>query len=492
MSIIQVKRQVPASAPKRGGSPGSGQLMRVRERIAGFAQDKSGDVAVIFGLMAMTMFMLIGAAVDFGRWLNARDHTIAAIDAAVLAGGRALQSPDPSLNMTAEAQAKAMAKRYYDEAVKNRLEVSDTIQFKVESSGTVVTVDGNVKIKTPFMGLAGIKELPILKQDGEEYPKAVLSVGGNAELNLEIAMMLDVSGSMGQNGKLRDMKDAAKDLVDIVIWEDQSKYKSRIALVPFSGDVRLPSTLFNAVTDPLLASSYKDSGDTVSKSTCVGERGGTGIKYTDAVPTVGQWIPAIYDGCSTNDSKSVLIPMSKNKVMLSNAIENLVKGGATGGHIGTAWAHFMLSPKWATILGPDSAPTAYHQVKTKKIAILMTDGQYNSINRNVKHKVKVGGVNVTTTITNAAIAADDDDGPGSINGVDSPTQAVSQCTRMKNTDEIEIYTIGFDMTDIPEALATLQACATDESHFYNASNGEQLRKAFRDIALKISTLHLKQ
>jgi hypothetical protein len=46
---------------------------------------------VVFGMMIMAMFMFIGAAVDIGRWLNARDQTIAAVDAAVLAAGLALQ-----------------------------------------------------------------------------------------------------------------------------------------------------------------------------------------------------------------------------------------------------------------------------------------------------------------------------------------------------------------------------------------------------------------
>ncbi len=42
------------------------------------------------------------------------------------------------------------------------------------------------------------------------------------------------------------MKDAANDLVDIVVWADQSKYTSRVAIVPFSGDVLPTADLFKA------------------------------------------------------------------------------------------------------------------------------------------------------------------------------------------------------------------------------------------------------
>ena len=45
--------------------------------------------------------------------------------------------------------------------------------------------------------------------------------------------------------KLTDMKSAASDLVNIVVWADQSKYTSRIAIVPFAYDVRLPSCGFH-------------------------------------------------------------------------------------------------------------------------------------------------------------------------------------------------------------------------------------------------------
>ena len=57
-----------------------------------FWADRSGNVAIVFALTAIVLMLAIGAAVDVGRWLHARDQTVAAIDAAVLAGGRALQT----------------------------------------------------------------------------------------------------------------------------------------------------------------------------------------------------------------------------------------------------------------------------------------------------------------------------------------------------------------------------------------------------------------
>jgi Flp pilus assembly protein TadG len=476
MSIFQVKRKVPASAPNREGPPGSVQRSRRRDWLADFAQDTAGDVAILFGLMAMAMFMLIGAAVDFGRWLNARDNTLAAIDSAVLAGGRALQSPDPTLGISAEQQAKNMAKRYYDDAVKYRLKVDGNVVFKIEASGTVVTIENtNISIKTPFLRFAGIPNLPILKASGVENPKAVLAVGGNAELNLEISMMLDVSGSMGSGTKLEDMQAAATDLVDIVVWSDQSLYTSKVAIVPFSGDVRPPASMLSLVTDPTWPATRTYNTRTYGMTACVGERTGSD-KYTDALPVAGAFPMNTYtrqssgSKCSTPSTGEVR-PLNNNKTTITNQINALTLGGGTAGHLGTAWAYYMLSPNWSTRLTGISTPVSYTAPKTKKIAVLMTDGEYN-------YTFDSNGIATDTTGGNA-------------NSKSSAEQALSLCTEMKG-DNIEVYTVGFEVDGNATAISTLTNCATDASHFYKASDGEQLKAAFRDIALKISTLHLKQ
>ncbi len=59
-------------------------------------------------------------------------------------------------------------------------------------------------------------------------------------------------------------------------------------------------------------------------------------------------------------------------------------------------------------------------------------------------------------------------------------------------NHIEIYTVGFQLGGNQTAINTLSYCATDSAHFYNSSTGDALKAAFRDIALKISTLYLSQ
>jgi Flp pilus assembly protein TadG len=461
------------------------RMCRERSRVAriilyaksmrSFGRDRRGDVAIIFALMLLPMFMIIGLAVDYGRFLSARHQTLAATDAAVLAGARALQT-----NGGDQAAALALALNFYNQEIKSRIKVkSDTIGFAISDNATAVVATGNASVATPFMGLAGTGSLPLLHSNGKDYSKAVLAVGGNAETNLEIGMMLDVSGSMGTGTKLDDMKDAANDLIDIVVWSDQSKFTSRVAIVPFSGDVQPTTSLLASATNPTAAaqitlttsSGYYLTSTVYKRSACVGERAGK--DYSDTAPGANHYVLREYTAsgsCSIN-AKGVLVPMTSDKSVLHTKITALVDGGNTAGHVGTAWTYYMLSPKWASVLPSSSKPVAYGTAATQKIAILMSDGEYNQ-----EHDSK----GVATGSSNAG---------SSVNGTDSPTQAKAICTSMK-ANGIEVYTVGFALGGNATAIGTLSNCATDADHFYNSTTGDDLKAAFRDIALKISTLYL--
>ena len=54
---------------------------------------------------------------------------------------------------------------------------------------------------------------------------------------------------------------------------------------------------------------------------------------------------------------------------------------------------------------------------------------------------------------------------------------------------IEVFTVGFDLPST-SAAQTLASCATDASMAYTVATGEQLRAAFRDIAIRTTELHL--
>jgi Flp pilus assembly protein TadG len=442
--------------------------------------DDSGNVAVIFALSAVVLMLAIGGAVDIGRWLHARDQTVAAIDAAVLAGGRALQTKGSDT-----AGAIAAAQKYYDQNVTSRLPVTnDTVTFTVAGDGMGVTAKGSAYIKTPFLQFANIKQLPLINTAQTDFAKSQIAVGGNGGESIEVAMMLDVTGSMAGQ-KLKDLKDAASDLINIVVWADQSKYTSKVAIVPFSEDIRLPSSALNKARGSV--SKKVINNVTYYPSDCVVERTGA-EKYTDAAPKSGQYVMAHYTaenagsgngkkGVCTVPASAEVLPLTNDKDSLVAKVNGLSAAGRTAGHLGTAWAWYTLSPNWSSLWsGSAHRPQAYGTANLSKIAILMTDGEYNT-------QYDSNGLPVNLDMYPTCSSA--------ANGC-STTQARSLCTAMK-AQGITVYTVGFDIGGTnTTAYQTLSQCATDPTKIYNAVDGEQLKQAFRDIALKLSSLYISK
>jgi Flp pilus assembly protein TadG len=434
---------------------------------------------MVFALMAVVLMLAVGAAVDFGRWLHARDQTLDAVDAGLLAGGRWLQTSSND-----NAGAVAAAQSMYTQNIASRLPVlSDNISFAVSSDGMSLTASGTAYINTPFLQLANITKLPLIATGQQPIAKAQLAVGGNGGQNLEVAMMLDITGSMAGQ-KLTDLQTSATDLINILVWSDQSQYTSKVSIVPFTEDIRLPTTTaINAARGTSLPTSRKVSGTTYYLSDCVVERTGT-QKYTDAAPATNQYVMGHYttNYTTVNGTKkgvcvvpSPVQPLTSNKTTLLNAINNLQAGGGTAGHLGTAWAWYTVSPNWNT-LWPSNAAAAYGTANLQKIAILMTDGDYNT-------QYSSSGVGVDQNYVGSC--------PDAANGC-SGAQALSQCTAMK-AEGIVVYTVGFTIpsTDTT-AINLLTQCASDPNKFYSAADGTQLQQAFRDIAIKLSSLYLSK
>jgi Flp pilus assembly protein TadG len=409
-----------------------------------FGRDTRGAIAIIFGFVFLILVAVVGGAVDYGQWTRARSATQNAMDAAVLAGGRVMQLPN-----TTDAQVLAVAQKYFDENKPSYLE-PENVTFSIGADGTeVIGTSMSSAVKTPFLGVIGIPNLPV-----NETASAKLSVGANSGSDVEVSMMLDVTGSM-DGSKINDLKAAANDLVDIVVWDDQSTYTSRVALAPFSRYVNVGLTYFTAVTGQSAGSNSK---------TCVKERD-TSHRFTDDRPNSGDYFDA-YTGSNTCKPTATILPLTNDKGALRNQIDSLGASGTTAGHLGTAWAWYLLSPKWNSIWPISSEPKAYNQTtevnangqpKLHKIALLMTDGTYNKW----------------------------------YTGDDSTTQARILCTNMKAAG-VTVYTVGFAIAVGSEPDVTMQQCAVSPAYYYNAADGNALKLAFRDIALKIMTLRLSK
>ena len=457
-----------------------------------FAGEERGSIAIMFGLMLGVCVIFIGASVDIGRWMLARKQTQEAVDAANIAGLRTYQDTSNVGSAIAAAQANynySVTQSKRGTPSSNKLLLSDNITFIMSNAFTTMSATGDAYIKMPFLGLApqilNLNKLPLLKTNGAENGVAQMAVGANSGTSLEVAIMIDNTGSMTESDnagstKLQDVIQGANALVDQVVWADQSTYTSKVAIIPFAEGVRLPSVGITDLARGKLTPGqsaipgsqvYKVGGSTYSSDPmCVTERLGAQA-YTDASPISYSVGTLYFHGNSVCAQLQDIVPLTTDTATLHSTINKMKAGGSTAGHIGTAWAWYALSPNFNS-LWPSSTNAArpYSDLTTldssgqpilKKIAILMTDGDYNTEYCNgVSDQV----INCTAN-----------------NGV-SNNQASQLCTNMK-AKGIEVYTIGAQVS--ASAKAFLTSCATDPSHYYDATDGAALLTAFNDITKKL-------
>lgn len=188
------------------------------------ADDTRGNVAMIFGLTMPVLILMTVGGVDIHRASTVRVNLQDALDAAALAAARSPYTRSEDIQRVGMAALQANLKNYPDIT----LLTADTAF--VLNSDDVVVADAKVNVKTLVANIF----LPPYGKFMDDY----LPVGAHSEVdrssrNIEVALVLDITGSM-QGSRIRDLRDAAKDLVDLVVQDVQTPFYSKVALVPYS------------------------------------------------------------------------------------------------------------------------------------------------------------------------------------------------------------------------------------------------------------------
>lgn len=419
-----------------------------------FQKNEDGAIAMLFGLSVIVIFMCAGMGMDFARAHQASTKAANAIDTATLATAKAMRE-DPTLS---DAQLLTIAQQFFDANIPNAgrgLTSWNAVTFPVAPDRETGTVKASVSgvVGTYFARVAGpsFEQIAVTKSSTVNFSLK----------DIEFGLALDVTGSMcdvpglptpsscTDKPKIAALKSAAKDLIDILMPDAGTPgRKVRIGLAPYAPTVRLPVVLAKAVTN------------NASTDGCVVERQGSAA-YDDDAAGPGRWISAAPSNCI--NPLNVVMPLSEQtqKAALKTKIDGLFAQGGTAGHIGLAWAWYMIAPDWQTTWSLPVPAAPYKDAKTIKAVLLMTDGKFNR---------------------------------SYYNGANSETQARNLCTAMKNpTHDLIVYTIGFQLDD-PVAKKLLEDCASTPGspHFFDANNEAELRKAFKDIATNLNNLRLTQ
>lgn len=418
----------------------------IRQRSFSFfekwTKSEDGASAVIYALCIIPMMMMIGFSIDTSRIRSSKTVMQSALDTAALGAGKMLA--DATLT---DAEVTAAAIAIFKENDLNataQLDCPDPL-VEIDRVTSVVKVSNNCNLPMIFGGF--------FAKDSVNIAESSSVTAGVTRLDL--ALMLDVSGSM-KGQKIEDLKAAAKQAADRLI-------------TPASGDrVRLA---FNTYSTSLNAGEYAADAlgltgytlDTIGgvevlvspdgsdvRRPCVSERETSQI-FTDAEPDVGQWIGDKATDCPV----SSILPLTSDVDKFKNEIDTLEAGGWTAGHIGTAWAWYLISPEWSDIWPATSKPHGYTEPDTVKAVILMTDGSFNTVY---------------------------DNGLG-----DSSEQSLDLCENMIDRGVL-VYSVAFKAPT--DAKKTLEDCAGDPSRFFDATSGAELKAAYDKIASQLSKLAL--
>jgi hypothetical protein len=192
-----------------------------------FKKDEEGSLIIFSMFIFVTMIIFGGIAVDLMLYENRRTHVQNSTDRAVLAAA----------NIKQTVPAKEVVKDYL---AKVGIAVDDD-DIDVQQIGTLPVITGrqvSVKVDldspTILMNMIGIDSLPYGSRSEAEQ-----SVN-----DVEVSLVLDISGSMGAGSKMSNMQSAARDFVAGVL-EGAEDNRVSVSLVPYSTQVSVGEELMS-------------------------------------------------------------------------------------------------------------------------------------------------------------------------------------------------------------------------------------------------------
>lgn len=437
---------------------------RLRRR---FIRSDRGAVAPLIGISTLVLIGCVGIAVDVGRSGLVKARLVDALDAAGLAVGARIGTPD----FTAEAirYVNANFKANYASAT-----VTNVVATANDSK-TVISLTATATMPTSFMRLFGQTDVTVTARS-----EVTRETNG-----LEVVLALDNTGSMA--GSIGSLKNAANSLVNTLFGADTVATNLFIGLVPFSDIVNVGTTRTNWVN-------FTNSTQSAWKG-CLMERGG-GLDQTDDAPTGANKFADYYwpapdssypkrgtaSASSSRNCPAAVVPMTNVKSTVTTGIGTMTAAGNTHINIGAVWAWRMISPTWKSLWGSPSwegkaLPLDYGTDKMSKAVVLMTDGDNTmSADTFTAYNWLDQGVLGTTNAGTAESTLD--------------TRLKTVCTRMK-AKGITIYTVAFNNPG-SATKSLLQSCATGTSYYFDAGNSAALTSAFQTIAGSLSNLRVSR
>jgi Flp pilus assembly protein TadG len=453
---------------------------RIARHVANLRRANAGNVAITFALSTLPIVGTVGFAVDYSHANAVKAAMQAALDSTAL-----MLSRDAATLSNADLQTKAAS---YFNGLFTRPEAKNiTITASYTTTGgSQVRVNGAAQVPTSFLGVVGYQNI---------------NVGGTAtaawgSTRLRVALVLDNTGSMADDGKMTALKSATKSLLAQLQAAASTNGDVYVSIIPFSKDVNVGKA--NYAANWIDWDDWEDAnGSWQTTTTC----SGTSRRGRSRCSSSQTWVPASYstwNGCITDRDKdydqlvtapvpsdanlpvgqaSTLFPaeqygqcpvammgLNYNWTAMNSLVDSMQPNGNTNQPIGLVWG-------WLSLVGggPLSAPAKDPNYKYQDVIVLMSDG-LNTADRWYTSQTSVDNRMYQT-------------GNGS-----------GTCANIKNAG-ITIYTIHVNTGGDPLSVL-LQNCAggpdkfSDPSKFFMVTSSSGLGSVFAAIGTNLTKLRV--
>ncbi len=460
-----------------------------------YIKETAGATAIVFAIAIPVVIGATGLSTDLAFAYLIKQRLSHALDAAAVAAAASANEGD-------DIQSKI--NQFFDQNYPpEKLGATSNITLTIDGSDIIVSA--TAYYDTFFAKFLGVDNI-------EVYAESIVA---REILGLEVALVLDVTGSMATVidgvANIDVLKTASTNFIDILfdraVFEDTIKvgivpYATAVNVGPYGlgfnpdgsiyGDpfMNNPNSLvfdqsqFSQWHGCALALDYPEDTED-SDSTTLWDmyrftfQTSQSNFYRSWSNYYGTWYYIVYDnyyGPNLWCNNAHILPLTSDQTTLTDHIDTFSAEGSTLGNLGMAWGYRVISPA-----EPFTEGAPYGDDKWQKAVVMMTDGD-NYIN---DHYSGYGGFT-----------------EHSVNVNDLNDRLEETCTNMK-ADGILIYTITFSYqtgTDgggnplyniDDDTREVYERCATDPDNYYDALGHDALIDVFESISRELSNVHIK-
>lgn len=190
-------------------------------RRPGFLQEEAGTFAPLFALSLVPIIALAGMTIDLANLTRAKNELQVAVDSTALAINH-------KLHLATQTELDSKAATFFDGQVRDLEDPQlDPVAFDVQHGS--VEISASATYTPRILNAFGFGPF--------DFSARARTVVGDQEI--ELALVLDNSGSMDSSGKIDALETAAESLVDTLYANENAHTRIRVGVIPFAGSVNV-------------------------------------------------------------------------------------------------------------------------------------------------------------------------------------------------------------------------------------------------------------